>query len=594
MSSFTADTEPIEESNGAPSEDTSGLVSKKGNSSEKKQKNQKHQQERHEKKKKDTALFFDNESTFKSSVDKKSSKSSAKYDSDDSDDDDDLVGFDDLEAELLGEDLSSLGGGAGAKGRVAELNQRLNLSTRVQNDITRSEKKGEKQISHYGKDDRATSEQVLDPRTRLILFKLLSSGFLNEIDGCLSTGKEANVYYATGRDGREYAVKIFKTSILVFKDRDRYVSGEYRSRNGYCKSNPRKMVRTWAEKEMRNLKRLVTANIPCPTPYLLKSHVLIMDFLGTGGWCAPRIKDANLSFDELVNSYATIVVDMHRMYHDCNLVHGDLSEYNLLWHNGRAVMIDVSQSVEHAHQYANDFLRKDIFNVTDFFRKRGVTTLSNYNLFMFITKRENGHDNTLDEHSSVDKLHAVLNEMLATACAEEENEEEEARNRAFGESGDVVSDEEGRNRAAIDEAVFLQSYIPTSLHEFSNPQAELKRLQNGQREQIYETAIKEMLGVSANSADKGAEGGEGAGANSDESGSDEESDDDDDASYSSSDSENRKYRRRLPTTDDPEARSAMKAAKKEARRLAKAEAAMKRTKKIPKHVKKRAVKSGKK
>ncbi len=72
--------------------------------------------------------------------------------------------------------------------------------------------------------------------------------------GCLSTGKEANVYYARGPDDAEFAVKIFKTSILVFKDRDKYVSGEYRFRNGYCRSNPRKMVKTWAEKEMRNLK----------------------------------------------------------------------------------------------------------------------------------------------------------------------------------------------------------------------------------------------------------------------------------------------------------------------------------------------------
>jgi len=127
----------------------------------------------------------------------------------------------------------------------------------------------------------------------------------------LSTGKEANVYYAkgVGTDGNqlEYAVKIFKTSILVFKDRDKYVSGEYRFRNGYCKygfssyhfnyieftciisffkhrSNPRKMVKTWAEKEMRNLKRLQSAGIRCPVPHLLKQHVLIMDFLGKDGF----------------------------------------------------------------------------------------------------------------------------------------------------------------------------------------------------------------------------------------------------------------------------------------------------------------------
>jgi len=56
-------------------------------------------------------------------------------------------------------------------------------------------------------------------------------------------------------------LKVYKTSILIFKDRDKYVSGEFRFRHGYCKHNPRKMVKTWAEKEMRNLIRYDTENI---------------------------------------------------------------------------------------------------------------------------------------------------------------------------------------------------------------------------------------------------------------------------------------------------------------------------------------------
>lgn len=92
---------------------------------------------------------------------------------------------------------------------------------------------------------------------------------IDQIYGCLSTGKEANVYLAEGSmdlitmemldpalPKREYAIKVFKTSILIFKDRERYVSGEFRFRKGHCKSNPRKMVALWAEKEVRNLKRL--------------------------------------------------------------------------------------------------------------------------------------------------------------------------------------------------------------------------------------------------------------------------------------------------------------------------------------------------
>jgi RIO kinase 1 len=220
--------------------------------------------------------------------------------------------FDALESMLLN-DGSYTGGAKGSIGGT-DFGKKINLSTRVENDITRSEKKGEKRVNDCGRDDRATSEQVLDPRTRLILFKLLNNGFLSAIDGCLSTGKEANVYYARGEQGQEYAVKIFKTSILVFKDRDRYVSGEYRFRNGYCKSNPRKMVKTWAEKEMRNLKRLVSANVPCPTPHLLKSHVLVMDFLGKDGWCAPRLKEATLNAEQLYRCPLTVIEMQERAF----------------------------------------------------------------------------------------------------------------------------------------------------------------------------------------------------------------------------------------------------------------------------------------
>ncbi|KAL2927132.1 Serine/threonine-protein kinase RIO1 [Bienertia sinuspersici] len=94
-----------------------------------------------------------------------------------------------------------------------------------------------------------------------------------------ATVEQANVYYATKSDGQELAIKVYKTSVLVFKDRDRYVQGDYRFRYGYCKHNPRKMVKTWAEKEMRNLMRLKAAGLRCPTPILLRLHVLVMEFI---------------------------------------------------------------------------------------------------------------------------------------------------------------------------------------------------------------------------------------------------------------------------------------------------------------------------
>ncbi|CAG8466422.1 9646_t:CDS:10 [Acaulospora colombiana] len=160
------------------------------------------------------------------------------------------------------------------------------ISNSVSNDIRKSSRKAQGDKNKYSdKSDRATTEQVLDPRTRIILFKMINRNVIYEINGCISTGKEANVYHAITEDGSHRAIKVYKTSILIFKDRDRYVTGEFRFRHGYCKHNPRKMVKLWAEKEMRNLKRLWQAGIPCPEPLLLRLHVLVMSFLGDrNGW----------------------------------------------------------------------------------------------------------------------------------------------------------------------------------------------------------------------------------------------------------------------------------------------------------------------
>lgn len=69
----------------------------------------------------------------------------------------------------------------------------------------------------------------------MILLKIINRDLVSEVNGCVSAGKEANVYHARTKDGQDRAIKIYKTSILVFKDRARYVSGEFRWRRGYCK-----------------------------------------------------------------------------------------------------------------------------------------------------------------------------------------------------------------------------------------------------------------------------------------------------------------------------------------------------------------------
>uniref|UniRef100_A0AAF5DJB2 Serine/threonine-protein kinase RIO1 n=1 Tax=Strongyloides stercoralis TaxID=6248 RepID=A0AAF5DJB2_STRER len=246
--------------------------------------------------------------------------------------------------------------------------------------------------------DRATVEQVLDPRTRLIIFRLVQRGVLETIEGCISTGKEANVYHALDADDQSFAIKIYKTAILTFKDRDRYVSGEFRYRHGYCRHNPRKMVATWAEKEMRNLMRMHQAGMAVPKPLLLKGHVLVMDFIGTDGWPAPLLKNAEFN-EEVANTlYLDCIKSMRTMYRDCRLVHADLSEYNMLVHEEKLYIIDVSQSVEHDHPHSLEFLRSDIANVTNFFRDRGAAVLSMKQLFEFIV------DPTVQSNADVERI----------------------------------------------------------------------------------------------------------------------------------------------------------------------------------------------
>lgn len=238
--------------------------------------------------------------------------------------------------------------------------------------------------------NRATVEQVLDPRTMRFLAKIINKGIISRINGCISTGKEANVYHGDHEDKsvteKEYAVKIYKTSILVFKDRERYVDGEFRFRNTKNQSNPRKMVKVWAEKEFRNLRRLYVSGIPCPEPVELRSHVLVMEYLTKGnGQPSPKLRDHPFKdIDEVVHYYHQMLFYMRRMFQVCRLVHADLSEYNSIVHKDKLYIFDVSQSVEPEHPMALDFLRMDIKNVNDFFSKKKINVYPERLIFKYI------------------------------------------------------------------------------------------------------------------------------------------------------------------------------------------------------------------
>ena len=346
------------------------------------------------------------------------------------------------------------------------------LSNKAANVLIQANKKLENErMRAKDKADRATVEQVLDPRTRMILFKILNKGVICEINGCISTGKEANVYHATNADGYERAVKVYKTSILIFKDRDRYVTGEFRFRHGYCKHNPRKMVKTWAEKEMRNLTRMHQAGIPCPEPIILRSHVLVMDFIGTDGWPAPLLKDVTLSESKSRELYLQCIQIVRNIFWKCRLVHADLSEFNMLYQQDQLYVIDVSQSVEHDHPHALEFLRKDCTNVTDFFKKNGVCVMTVRELFDFVTD-PNITDDNVDDY--LEKAQAIA----ANRGVEEESPEE-----------------------TVKEEVFKKAYIPRTLDQVVDFERDAKNAKEGQVEEILYSTLTglkpDLTGVQA-------------------------------------------------------------------------------------------------
>lgn len=440
------------------------------------------------------------------------------------------------------------------------------LSNKAANVLIQANKKLENErMRAKDKADRATVEQVLDPRTRMILFKILNKGVICEINGCISTGKEANVYHATNADGYERAVKVYKTSILIFKDRDRYVTGEFRFRHGYCKHNPRKMVKTWAEKEMRNLTRMHQAGIPCPEPIILRSHVLVMDFIGTDGWPAPLLKDVTLSESKSRELYLQCIQIVRNIFWKCRLVHADLSEFNMLYQQDQLYVIDVSQSVEHDHPHALEFLRKDCTNVTDFFKKNGVCVMTVRELFDFVTD-PNITDDNVDDY--LEKAQAIA----ANRGVEEESPEE-----------------------TVKEEVFKKAYIPRTLDQVVDFERDAKNAKEGQVEEILYSTLTglkpDLTGVQAglnllkNNDVNNGEVDDVTGSRNNEKNEAESGENSDNESESESENDGQ--------TGNASEEKAPALSRKEHKKVVKEANREKRKNKTPKHVKKRKEKLAK-
>jgi RIO kinase 1 len=241
------------------------------------------------------------------------------------------------------------------------------MSRKAQERLAHNERRVERRdkiLIHDMTKERATVEEVFDQTTRMVVFDLLNSGVLYELNGVVSSGKEARVYWGKNKGGADLAVKIYLTSSAVFKKGMlKYIEGD--PRFTAVKRDTRSLIAVWAQKEFRNLKEATEARVRVPKPIAVKSNVVVMEFIGKDGVSAPSMKEQPPTNPE--RAYALLVTYLKRLYQKAKLVHGDLSEYNIMMWKGKPVIFDMSQSVSIQHPMADFMLARDLTNLNRYF-----------------------------------------------------------------------------------------------------------------------------------------------------------------------------------------------------------------------------------
>ena len=238
-------------------------------------------------------------------------------------------------------------------------------------------------------DERQTVDEVFDKQTLMTIYDFMTSGLIESVHYPISTGKEGNVFYATDEEGEPLALKIFRTSTSTFKRVAKYIEGDPRFKG--LSGNRRKLIYAWANKEYRNLQRYYEADIPVPEPIAFDKNCLVMEFIGSeNGAPAPQLKDVALEDpDEIYDEVVSFIIDGFR---DAHLVHGDLSEYNILMTEGGPILIDCGQAITADHFNAKEFLKRDITNVNRFFKNRGADIIDIETIMEETLKKEEGEE----------------------------------------------------------------------------------------------------------------------------------------------------------------------------------------------------------
>lgn len=222
-------------------------------------------------------------------------------------------------------------------------------------------------ISRHGL-DRKTIDEVFDKTVLHTLEKLISDKYIEILDFPISTGKEGNVFRGVTTEKKYVAVKIFRTSNATFKQISKYIIGDPRFDSIH--NTRRDVIYSWTKKEFKNLKRLEEINVRAPKPIIYLKNILVMQYIGSKYKPAPMLKDFPLKnpkqvFDELINFVS-------KMYKKAEMVHADLSAFNILMYKNKPYLIDLGQAVLLEHPNSLEFLKRDITNLVTYFKKYNI------------------------------------------------------------------------------------------------------------------------------------------------------------------------------------------------------------------------------
>lgn len=270
---------------------------------------------------------------------------------------------------------------------------------------------------------------------------LVEDGLIDEVIRPLMSGKEADVFVVRcGSDIR--CAKIYKDSVKrSFKKAAQYTEGRKvrnsrraRAMEKGSRFGRKQQEETWQNAEVDALYRLARAGVRVPQPYGCFDGVLLMELItDEDGNVAPRLNDVSMSAEQASEDHALVMQYVMRML-CAGLVHGDLSEFNVLVDEDGPVIIDLPQAVDAAaNNNAQAMLERDIKNMTDYYGLFAPALLdSHYAQEMWALYEEGDlHPDfpltgqfELDTHTA--DVDAVMLEIKA-ALAEEESRLERAR-----------------------------------------------------------------------------------------------------------------------------------------------------------------------